>query len=92
MNRYDRYRVTFEVNAKNIYGATGFLKNYESVKIVEVECLGYGYPPAIDDPGKLRTVEQAGTPCGCGHPSHPGLVCGYPIQISAGKVPCECEG
>jgi uncharacterized protein (UPF0276 family) len=40
----------------------------------------------------LALKAVAGQTCGCTHPAHPGLVCGYPIQISAGMVSCECEG
>ena len=27
--------------------------------------------------------------CGCGHPAHPGLVCGWPTEDGSH---CECEG
>jgi len=30
--------------------------------------------------------------CGCLHPLHIGLVCGYPIGLTPHAVNCECEG
>lgn len=34
--------------------------------------------------------------CGCGHGSHPGLICGYPVPTPGNQPPvpryCECEG
>jgi hypothetical protein len=37
-----------------------------------------------------------GMTCGCGHPAHPGLVCGYPMpskyDLFQRDRHCECEG
>jgi hypothetical protein len=29
--------------------------------------------------------------CGCGHPAHPGLVCGWPWLMDGQRMACECE-
>ncbi len=31
--------------------------------------------------------------CGCGHPPHPGLICGWPLREQGhSDIRCECEG
>jgi hypothetical protein len=65
------------------------------------------YVELVDPPRRLAAAILDALPegwkienkCGCGHPPHPGFVCGYPIPYAddaAGRhipgVKCGCEG
>jgi len=43
---------------------------------------------------KIHKIPRSKVPkmCGCGHPFHIGLICGYPIGLTPHAVNCECEG
>jgi hypothetical protein len=43
---------------------------------------------------RSKTPKKAEFGCSCGHPWHPGLVCGYPLKdpVFVGEKNCECEG
>lgn len=39
-----------------------------------------------------RREGKAPNMCGCGHPPHIGLRCGWPVGKAPHADPCECEG
>jgi hypothetical protein len=53
---------------------------------------------SVDDRGRhwvrlgLADFDRLAKMCGCLHPLHIGLVCGYPIGLTPHAVNCECEG
>jgi hypothetical protein len=39
----------------------------------------------------LADREDKPQKCGCGHPTHFGLVCGWPWLVDGHRMTCECE-
>jgi hypothetical protein len=48
----------------------------------------------VVDPTSTSTSSRRSPLCGCGHPPHSGLICGYPMpgNVASNVVTCECEG
>jgi hypothetical protein len=84
--------VKFLVSGKSTDAVYLYTKQIVSLD-VDMTIDTHTYDIAGEDSAVYAALKAvAGKTCGCGHPAHPGLVCGWPVEAAEHGVMCECEG